>query len=303
MQAGLVIPVQTDAADFAARAEAAGFDYLASGEHVAMPGAAANSFMTLAVAAGATRRIRLLSTVCVLPLYPAALAAKLSSELDRLSNGRFELGVGVGGEYPDEFRACGVPVSERGPRTDEGLELIDALLRGGEVRSKGRWHDADGVRLNPPPLQQPRPPIWVAGRREVSWKRAARYDGWLPFVDSPEQLAAKVRSLRAYAAAQRGGAPWPGRVAPVLTITAYADGARARSVAVETLSAFYGRDVSHLLGRHLIAGTAAVCLEQLQAFRAAGSDAFILGLSCPPEDIQPMFDLLATELLPALHAL
>src|SRR5688500_3074405 len=94
-------------------AEAAGYDGVATGEHLFFHGPVANGFVTLAAAAGATSTIRLLSSLTVLPLYPAALAAKLASTLDQVSKGRFDMGVGVGGEHPPEFVAAGVEVTQR----------------------------------------------------------------------------------------------------------------------------------------------------------------------------------------------
>ena len=76
---------------------------LGCGEHVMFHVPTANTYISLAVAAGATTRIRLLSAVVLLPLYPAALAAKMGAALDVASNGRYLFGVGVGGEFPKEF--------------------------------------------------------------------------------------------------------------------------------------------------------------------------------------------------------
>jgi alkanesulfonate monooxygenase SsuD/methylene tetrahydromethanopterin reductase-like flavin-dependent oxidoreductase (luciferase family) len=120
-------------------------------------------------------------------------------------------------------------------------------------------------------------------------------------VHSPEKLATDAKALRDYAREIRGGAAWSGRVAPTLTLTANKDGNLARRVAVETLSTFYGSDVSHLLGRHLIAGTPAECVEQLLAFRASGADALICGLGCPVAESWSMLERIAGEILPALH--
>jgi alkanesulfonate monooxygenase SsuD/methylene tetrahydromethanopterin reductase-like flavin-dependent oxidoreductase (luciferase family) len=116
-------PDQRSVAADARAAEEQGFDGVAWGEHLFFHGAVANSFVTLAAAAGATSRIRLLSSVTILPLYPAVLAAKLATTLDQVSGGRFDFGVGVGGEFPHEFTAAGVSVRTRGRRTDEHLEL------------------------------------------------------------------------------------------------------------------------------------------------------------------------------------
>ena len=89
----------TNVAQFARRAEELGFDMLGCGEHVMFHGPVGNTVVSLSVAAGATGRIKLLSSIVLLPLYPAALAAKLGAALDVASNGRYNFGVGVGGEF------------------------------------------------------------------------------------------------------------------------------------------------------------------------------------------------------------
>jgi alkanesulfonate monooxygenase SsuD/methylene tetrahydromethanopterin reductase-like flavin-dependent oxidoreductase (luciferase family) len=121
---GTALRSPSDVAASAQRIEALGFDVLGCGEHVSFHGDTANGFVSLSVAAGATSRIQLMSTITLVPLYPAALLAKLGAALDVASGGRFMLGVGVGGEYPNEFEACGVPVKQRGSRTDEALEVL-----------------------------------------------------------------------------------------------------------------------------------------------------------------------------------
>ena len=113
----------------ARQAEAERFDLFTCGEHVFFYGAADNGLVALAAAAGATRSIRLMSTITLAPLYPPALLTKQVATLDLASNGRFQLGVGVGGEISVEFAACAVPRSERGARTDEALEVYQRLCR------------------------------------------------------------------------------------------------------------------------------------------------------------------------------
>ena len=77
----------------------------------------AEHLISLAAAAAATERIKLLSGIALVPLYPPALLAKLIAMLDVISDGRYSFGIGIGGEFPKEFDAVGVPVKERGART------------------------------------------------------------------------------------------------------------------------------------------------------------------------------------------
>ena len=161
MRFGLMLPPQTPLEDItviAREAEDLGYDFLACGEHVFFHVPTANAFVVLAAAAGATERIGLVSALTLLPTYPAPLAAKMAATLFAVSNGRFELGIGVGGEYPSEIAACGVDPRTRGAYVDESLEVISALFTGGRVTHRGRFVTVDGERLAPAPG---RLPIWV----------------------------------------------------------------------------------------------------------------------------------------------
>ena len=90
--------------EFARYAEELGYDYLCSGEHMMFHGPITNSLISLSVAAGATSRIKLMSSIVLLPLYNPMVLAKMTSVLDVVSNGRYHLGVGIGGEFPEGVR-------------------------------------------------------------------------------------------------------------------------------------------------------------------------------------------------------
>lgn len=93
--------------EFARYAEELGYDYLCSGEHMMFHGPITNSLISLSVAAGATSRIKLMSSIVLLPLYNPMVLAKMTSVLDVVSNGRYHLGVGIGGEFPRSSRLAG----------------------------------------------------------------------------------------------------------------------------------------------------------------------------------------------------
>ena len=116
-----------DVADDAKIAEDLGYSYLCAGEHVFFYGPINNGLIALAAAAGATSSIKLISTITLVPLYPPAMLAKQVATLATISGNRFNIGVGVGGEFAKEFEACGVPVHERGARTNVALEVMQRL--------------------------------------------------------------------------------------------------------------------------------------------------------------------------------
>src|SRR3990172_2904611 len=138
----------------AARIEELGYDSVWTSEHVFFYFPTFDALTTLAAVAALTSRIRLGTAVLLLPLRPAALAAKEITSVDVISGGRLTLGIGVGGEYPKEFQAVGVPVQERGARTDEAIQVLRRLWTEDNVTFDGRFTKLDGVTLQPKPAQR-----------------------------------------------------------------------------------------------------------------------------------------------------
>lgn len=287
--------------EVAQRAEALGFDHVASGEHLLFRGPMQNALIALTAAAAVTTRIRLLSSVVLVPLYPPVLLAKMAALVDVISGGRLELGVGLGGDYPKEFEAAGVPVSQRASRTDEALEILTKLFSGGPSDHAGRYLSFTGVAIEPGPVQPGGPPLWIAGRSHAAIGRAARYGGWLPYLMPVERFAQGVVEYRRAAAGL--GRPEDGlRCGILLRLTVGADGDRARSAAAERASFSYGRDMTEQVDRLLVAGTPAQCLRRLAAYRDAGADLLLLHLTGDLTAGGEMADLVAAEIMPALRA-
>src|SRR3954470_21800327 len=200
---GLSFGVMTGGPDTdVARLESLPIDSLWVGGHVASRNPSPEAMVALAWLSARTERVRVGTAILLLPLYPPAIVAKQIADLDRATGGRVTLGVGVGGEYPAEFAACGVPIGERGPRTDEAIPLLRRLWSGEPVSHHGKFADFDGVRIHPAPLQGAELPIVVAGRQPVAMRRAARLgDGWMPYLYSPRRYAESVTTIRETAAA------------------------------------------------------------------------------------------------------
>ena len=135
-----------------------------------------------------TTRTNLLSHVYVLPYRHPLVAAKQFATLDYLSGGRAIVGIGAGHVQP-EFERLGVDFHRRGKLVDEKLPvLIDAL--------EHEWVDGFGAR--PRPVQQPRPPVWIAGSSPAAIRRAARLaDGWLPQGRPTRSMVATLPSAHA----------------------------------------------------------------------------------------------------------
>ena len=149
------------------RAEDLGFDSAVSIDHLLLtPPAYACTWLEpvalLSALAGVTRTIKLGTMVLVLPLRNPAYFAKEWATLDLLSGGRSILGVGVGW-HEEEFGLMGVPHKERGRRMDEMLEAVTALWAGDRVSYEGQYYRFRDLTIDPKPLQQPHPPIWIGG--------------------------------------------------------------------------------------------------------------------------------------------
>jgi len=188
-----------DVGAIAVAAEAAGFDGLSLTEHP-IPGAnwlahgghqSVDPFVALAFAAAATTRLRLLTYLAVVPYRNPFLLAKASSTLDRLSGGRFVLGVGSG-YHKTEFFALGVDFEERNALFDEALEVLPLAWSGEAFSYKGRHFEARNVIQLPRPAQRPIP-IWIGGNSKLARRRAARVQGWMPMGGTAE-LAKTTRT-------------------------------------------------------------------------------------------------------------
>jgi probable F420-dependent oxidoreductase len=192
----------------AVRAEEAGFEALWVGDHIALPKSAPDSateprleaLTALAFLAAATRSVRLGVGVLVLPQRQPVLLAKQLTSLDVLSEGRLDVGVGVG-HVVAELEALGVSVSARGAMTDEFLEAILALWTGSPATFEGRWVSFSEVTQSPQPRQRPGPPLIVGGHSRAALRRAARFaDGWFGWELNVQETADAIADLNAAAA-------------------------------------------------------------------------------------------------------
>ena len=288
-------------AKLAKQIEDLGYDFLGCGEHVSFHGETANGLVSLSVAAGTTERIRLMSAITLVPLYPAALLAKMGAALDVASNGRFTLGVGVGGEFPNEFEACGVPVNQRGSRTDDALEVITRTWTETDVTYEGRYTTLKNFSLKPLPIQKPRPPIWVSGRTDAAMKRAAKYgDGWLPYMYTPEHLANSIEKIKAFG--EEVGTDLSDFTFALYIFSAvHEDNDTAVKYAADRLSKQYAQDFSQLVHKYALAGDPDKCKARLQEYIDAGASAVFVSSACPDDYIDTNLEMLAKTVIPAFR--
>jgi probable F420-dependent oxidoreductase len=153
----------------------------------------------LGFVAARTERVRLGTSVLVLPYHNAVRLAKTAATLDLLSRGRLVMGVGVG-LIEQEVRAMGSPFAERGALTDEAIAVMRTLWTQDEPSFDGHYHRFHGMKFSPKPAQKPAIPIVIGGVSRAVIRRAARLgDGWHPLGMSPEALAEAMAALRAAA--------------------------------------------------------------------------------------------------------
>ena len=282
--------------------EALPIDSLWAGGHVASRNPSPEAMMGLARLAALTERVRIGTSILLLPLYPPALVAKQIADLDNVSGGRVVLGIGVGGEYPQEFRACQVPLTERGRRTNEMIPLLRRLWTAEEITHDGRYYAMDDVRIHPAPVQRGGPPIVVAGRSAAAMRRAATLgDGWFPYLYSPRRYAASVETVRAAATEQgRSLASFGWYVWVFLNIGT--DGDRAREQCALSMGGNYNQNFRDMVDSVAAAGTADEVLDKLKAFHDAGARHFVFSPATAGADPTPIVDRLLGDVVPALRA-
>jgi alkanesulfonate monooxygenase SsuD/methylene tetrahydromethanopterin reductase-like flavin-dependent oxidoreductase (luciferase family) len=239
-----------------AAAEESGFDSLWIGDHILWHTPIVDGLTLLSAYAGTTKRIKLGSAILLLGLRQPAIGVKTVTSLNALAGGRLLLGVGVGGENPDEFEACGIPIKERGRRLDAALAML-----------RDQWTDgSDSPRFKP--AGEP-VPIIVGGRSDAARRRVIRFgDAWLHAFVSARRVAEETRRLNDETDRR------PATALHVYVRTASSSEV-ARSKASEFLARVYAMPGEPLM-RYAIAGEPRDCAEQLAHYVDAGVTHFVL---------------------------
>ncbi|MFD0365175.1 TIGR03619 family F420-dependent LLM class oxidoreductase [Nocardia sp. GCM10030253] len=246
-----------DVVETARTAEQLGFDHVIAGSHVLAGelGVTLDPVVMLSAIAGATSRIGIVTSVLILPLYNPIVLAHQTATLDRLSRGRFTLGVGTGWDR-NEFEGVGAPFEARGKRTDEHLEALGTLW----------WGESSDIRIGVAPRTLGGPPVWVGGQSDAALRRAVRFGAaWYGSVSGPAELG-RIR----------------GRLAELLETSGIErEPLQTNSVAFVVPPGFtaIGRDLGRLLGGP--EASAGSIVDELGALREAGLSACSLWLPVP----------------------
>jgi alkanesulfonate monooxygenase SsuD/methylene tetrahydromethanopterin reductase-like flavin-dependent oxidoreductase (luciferase family) len=255
------------------RAEATGADSLWAVDHLYWPHPIGEALTTLAVAAAATSRPTLGTCVLQLPLRRPSAVAKQATALQRLSGGRFVLGLGVG-SHAGEYERAGVDFHRRGRLMDDALaELRQAWAEPGpEVRS-GAAHYVQEPGSAPVPL-------WIGGSSAAARRRAAAAgDGWVPLFLAPDDYGAALADLR-HETEEAGRDP--GAVeAAVVVFARVGDDDEAPGEGAAWLSELY-RLPPKAFARHLVAGSPETCAAALGRYADAGARHIVVMVAGSP---------------------
>src|SRR5438067_4668577 len=278
-----------------------GYDSLWVGDHIAFAVAILDPLLQLAQAAVVSQRLKLGTNVYLLPLRHPVPVAKQVATLDHLSEGRLIFGVGIGGEFPKEFEACGVPLNERGARLSAAIPLLRKLWSGKTVSYDGDYFGAfSDVSMQPPARQPGGPPIWVGGRADAALARAGRLaDGWMSYVVTPETYRASLDKIAVAADASGRNIEHFG-TGHLLFARLDETYDKALDAAAATLSHRYAMDFRRAAERYAALGRPNQVAERIRAFYDAGVRHLVLDLVGPYEERPHQIENFARDVLPLL---
>ncbi len=318
--------------DVAEAAEDLGFDAITVHDHIVfngfwiasgMPGAEGpgddrdlyEAMETLTYVASRTDRVLLVASVIIIPIRNPVLLAKQVATLDRFSDGRFVLGVGVGpplrptgyettklgphrGNAAKEYDAVDV-TGNRGPRTDEYIMAMYEIWENESSTFKGEYVSFEDIEVFPKPVQEPRPPVWIGGRSQKALERAARLgDGWNPSQPSAQQLAeALPRLTELFEAAGRQGPDTVG--INIHSVIAETDTAAQAIIEPAARKLFPSQEEYE---QRTIAGSPETFTKRVAEYVAAGADYIELKPLYPKVGhLIEQMELIAAEVIPAFR--
>jgi probable F420-dependent oxidoreductase len=278
---------------FLRRAEELGFESAWAQEQVLGSAPILSPLETLTYAAACTERLRLGCAVFVTPLQSPVHLAKGISTLDSLSRGRVEVGVGTGGRARP-FAAFGIDSDGLVARFTEGLALMKACWTEPDINFDGRFWQLAGVSMEPKPVQNPYPPVWIGGNHPAALRRAVRLgDGFFGAGSQPTAAFAEQTRVVRDELARRQRDPATFQIAKRVYIHVDDDAARAHDRIENALARHYGRRVPGVS----VSGPPAACIEGLREVANAGAELIELN---PLVDDQEQMERLAAEVVPGL---
>ncbi len=253
-----------------------GYDSVWVGDHVVCPVPMLDSFQQLAQLAALTEGVTLGTAVYILPLRHPVQAAKQATSLDHLCEGRFVFGVGLGGDFPEEWAACEVPVEERGPRMSTSLPLIRTLMCGEPTQAEGPFYHFPETQLVPAAYRDGGPPLWIGGFAPAALKRIAHFaDGWIGYMKTPAEYTAGLQ-LIAEEAESCGRAFTTFGAAHLLSVRIESTREEALEAARKDVGYAMAEEMGIATPEHVALGSPADVAERMESYRQAGVRHFII---------------------------
>ncbi len=297
-------------------ADRLGFDHVWFTEHHFLADGYLPAFQPLAGAIAArTERIRISTDIALLPLYHPIRLAEEMAVLDNISNGRMELGIGMG-YVPEEFKAFGVPLKNRVSMTEEGIDILRLAWADGPFSYEGTRYQLADVNVHPKPVQAGGPPLWIAAMSTPGAMRAARFGTNL----LPQGRQVEVLDPYRAAVADDGREPDDYRVGIIRSFYVSDDRERdwplvreAERFRMAVYNTFmeatpddYGWREPGGIPQSSFMGTAQECIDELVSFATTYGITDIASSGLPP-GVDPEFmntnlERLAGEVLPAVRA-
>lgn len=174
------------------------YPYSADGKVPGNPDGVLDPFTALTFVAAHTSTLRLGTGICLVPQRQPVYTAKMVADLDYLSGGRVDFGIGIGW-LEEEFDALGMDFSARAARTNEYMDVMKACWGPDPVNFAGETVSINNAQFNPKPVQGPHPPIFVGGESAPALRRVARFaDGWYGYGVAPDQVASHLERMDGY---------------------------------------------------------------------------------------------------------
>ncbi len=313
--------------DLIVDSERLGFDHAWLTEHHFIEDGYSPSVFPIGGAVAArTTRIRIGTFLLLLPLHSPVRVAEDTATLDLLSGGRFDLGVGLGYRRA-EFQGQGISPSERAARMQEGLTIVRRLLSDETVTINGRFTTLRDVRIAPPALQRPHPPMWAGGTVPKAIERAARmgfhylnggsahsatiYDDALK-ANGRDPADYQIAAMRPVYVAQTREEAWAIAARPLhhmasgyVQWTAEAKGDpdfQNATSTMPTVEEMIRSQSFDFFGEEAIIGTPEDAIEQIEDYRSRGRlTHFVCALPLPgmaPSQIRTGMELFASKVIP-----
>ena len=240
--------------------------------------------------AGITTKVRLGVSVLVLPLHNPVRLAKVVSSVDQLTEGRLELGLGIGG-VPAIYPKLNLTVDRRVRRFVEALDVMRALWTDDAPTYEGELFKLEGDPMQPKPAQQGGPPVWFGGRQPDALRRAVRHaDGWMGAGSSTAAAFTEGVGLVKQYLEEEKRDPATFRISKRVYIAVDNDEARGERRLREWFGQYYGNpDNATKVG---VWGSPEHCAEQLEAMVDAGAEHLLLNMAFDlPEQIEALAEM------------